>query len=790
MSADINGLQERQILRDTRPFVIRVGAVLQSRRGAFIHAGLCVPALAFPGFGPLMLFLSLLGLLVFLSRTIVLPMQIPMHSRIRLDPHNPDPKDGKPQPPNGITFLGNTQIDNLELWTSKDVDTQHLCYLSGTGGGKTGGLTSQAFVSMVQGSGLSYTDGKAQPDVPIRLTSLAHRLGRAHDLLLLNYVSGGRSPWDKTDGKHSNSFSFLYTGSASMVAEMLLSLLVVDNDMWGQRARLYLRALGYLVTYMRDAGLARPTLKLLIELLEIQGAMKWATRSDVPEAARGMLEVYMRNLPGITEGEIQQIIATGQISEEVGKQHGFITMQLVPMLSPLLYEYGEQLSPDSAPDIDMYDVVVSNRILIGMLAPLERSAESVASLGRLIVASVKSMMARSMYAGLEGLTEINLDRLPTNADAAYPLFWDEVGYYMVEDHAVKAAQGRSLNFSERYGAQDIAAMKRLGEKEAKATESVLANTLQKIIGPVEDANDTLRVIKERAGQGIFEEQTSLQRQEGMADSYYNTGVSIQRRDKLTMEKIANMSVGEIYVIWRGQVVKARHFFAVADRLKVFKVNRFVPRPTRAFEESQQDAETTTLRERLLKAARPEVRLPKPTDNDDFRMMVGAINAGGFEASDAFLREAHRIRLEEIADLFKGLEPAGFLSDECEEDEDSETPPSFAEGEGHSGGSGGARARPPVDAPADPIAGQYEDYFSLLFDHLDRSPDELGQALETIERAQPWADPAGAGVRAAGNMQIINDAMAYPRDPTPNMSPKALAALAQRAAESIGSLAGI
>jgi intracellular multiplication protein IcmO len=751
---------------------------------------MCLPALAFPGFGPLMLLLSLLALLVFLSRTIVLPMQIPTHSRIGLDPRNPDPKDGKPQPPNGITFLGNSQVDNLELWTNKDVDTQHLCYLSGTGGGKTGGLTSQAFVSMIQGSGLSYTDGKAQPDVPIRLASLAHRVGRAHDLLLLNYVSGGRSPWDKSDTKHSNSFSFLYTGSASMVAEMLLSLLVVDNDMWGQRARLYMRAIGYLVTYMRDAKLARPTLKLLIDLLEIQGAMKWAMRSDVPEAARGMLEVYMRNLPDITEDKIQQIIATGQISEEVGRQHGFITMQLVPMLSPLLYEYGEQLSPDNAPDIDMYDVVVSDRILINMLAPLERSAESVASLGRLIVASVKSMMASSMYVGLEGLTEINLDRLPTNADAAYPLFWDEVGYYMVEDHAVKAAQGRSLNFSERYGAQDIAAMKRLGEKEAKATESVLANTLQKLIGPVEDASDTLRLIKERAGQGIFEEQTSLQRQEGMADSYYNTGVSIQRRDKLTMEKIANMSVGEIYVIWRGQVIKARHFFAAVDRVKVFKMNRFVPRPARVFAESLQDSESAKLRERLLEAARPEVRLPKPVDNDDFRMLITAINRGGFEETDAFLRKAHKMRLDEIAELFNGLEPAGFLSGECEEDEDGDAPPSFVDEEVRGGSSGGARPRPAAEASADPIAGQYEDYFTLLFDHLESSPDELGQALESIERGQPWADPAGAEVRAAGNMQIIRDAMTYPRDPTPNISPKALAALAQRAADSIGSLAGV
>lgn len=790
MTKSINGLQEREVLRDTRPIVVRLGVALQSRRGAFVHIALCLPAFAVPGLGPLMLLFSLLALLVFVSRTIVLPMQIPKHSSIRADPRNPDPKDGKPRPPDGITFLGNSQLDDIELWTNKDVDTQHLCYLSGTGGGKTGGMTSQAFVSMIQGSGLSYTDGKAQPDVPIRIASLAHRLGRVHDILILNYVSGGRSPWQKSETKESNSFSFLHSGSASMVSEMLVSLLNVDNDMWGERSRLYMRAIGYLVTYLRDTKMARPSIKLLIDLLDLQTALKWATRSDVPEAARGMLEVYMRNLPGATESEIQQIIATGQVAEEVGKQHGFITMQLVPMLAPLLYEYGDQLSPDNAPDIDVYDVVVSNRILITLLPPLEKAPASVAALGRLIVAAVKAMMASSMYSGLEGLTELTLDRLPTNADAAYPLFWDEVGYYMVEDHAVKAAQGRSLNFSERYGAQDIAAMKRLGEKEAKATESVLANTLQKLIGPVEDANDTLRVIKERAGQGLFEEQTSLQRQEGMADSYYNTGVSIQRRDKLTMEKIADMSVGEIYVIWRGQVIKARHFFAAVDRLKVFKLNRLVPRPARVYaEESGQDNELATLRKRLLEAARPDVRLPKPQDNEDFRKMIAAVNQGGFEATDNFLREAHQHRLDEIADLFKGLEPTGFLSSEVDDDED-DAPPSFAGEETRGGGSGGVRPQPATETPADPIAGQYEDSFALLFDYLDSSPDELGQALESIERSQPWANPDEANARIVGNMQIIRDATAYPRKPMPNITPKGLAAVAQSAADSIGSLSGI
>jgi hypothetical protein len=55
--------------------------------------------------------------------------------------------------------------------------------------------------------------------------------------------------------------------------------------------------------------------------------------------------------------------------------------------------------------------------------------------------------------------------------------FDEVGYYCVNGMAIMAAQGRSLGFSLVFATQDIPAILRENDKEAK---SIIANTTNKV----------------------------------------------------------------------------------------------------------------------------------------------------------------------------------------------------------------------------------------------------------------------------------------------------------------------
>jgi len=815
-------LQDQQLYRDTRPLSQRLIALIQSRRAIWVHAGLCVLAVV-PMAGPVALGLSVIAFLVFRGRTVVMPMQIPMHMPYKRDPNDPDPKKaGKPGKPAATNYHGLTIPDlpnenGQEVWSSKEVDTRHRMYLATTGGGKTAALTSQLVNTFCQGSGCSYTDGKAQFDVPIRVASLAHRFGRLPDVLMVNYMRGGMSPWERADRKLSHTFSLIHGASATMVAEAFDGLLQVDNDMWGARARLLMRAISFLVKCLSEQGHCKGTLADMQALLDLQLAAQWAYNPDTPKAAAGLLEEYIKNLSTISEEQMKQI-RMGQIPEEVGKQHGFIIMQLVPLLAPLMAEYGDILSPDQ-PDVLMEDVVVNNRIVMFLLPALEKSGASISSLGRVIVGVIKGMMAKSIVTHLEGNVADNLDRLATNTDSVFPLIWDEVGYYMTEEHAVKAAQGRSLNMSEWYGTQDAAAMKKQGEAAARATESIIGNTAIKVVGVIEDMNDTLRMIKERADEAAYTEQTQLARSED-SEYYYSQGVGVVRRSRLTAKKLARLATGEVYWLWRDKLIHGHTFYADVKRLKTFKLNRFAPQP--AGVEVTGDGRLTTRRrvgQLLARLADEAVRIPEPEKEAQITEMLERIQRGHGEVLD-YVDEVCQRRRDELASLLDfGATSLGASEERPAANQGvaAPTPPPPPDAVPSSAGTAPRRAPasaagdggmypPPRPAPApepepepvrqpytgeasgrsvqDAVAARYRPYLDLLFASLDQSEGELIQGLKTLEEQQGPDAPGSTGERVRADVQAVAESLAYPRAPYPSHDPRRYAEIARELTEQL------
>ncbi|HRE32168.1 MAG TPA: phosphoesterase, partial [Candidatus Berkiella sp.] len=77
----------------------------------------------------------------------------------------------------------------------------------------------------------------------------------------------------------------------------------------------------------------------------------------------------------------------------------------------------------------------------------EKSPEELSNLGKIIIASLKAMMAAGLGDEVEGDYRDVILRKPTNSPTPYVCIMDEYGYYAVPGFAVVPAQARSLGFS-------------------------------------------------------------------------------------------------------------------------------------------------------------------------------------------------------------------------------------------------------------------------------------------------------------------------------------------------------
>ncbi len=121
-------------------------------------------------------------------------------------------------------------------------------------------------------------------------------------------------------------------------------------------------------------------------------------------------------------------------------------MQLTRTFTSLADTYGHIMRTQLA-EVDVQDVVLNRRILVVLLPALEKSPDELANLGKIIVASLKAMMASGLGEDVEGDYREVILRKPTNAKTPYLCILDEYGYYAVPGFAVVPAQARSLGFS-------------------------------------------------------------------------------------------------------------------------------------------------------------------------------------------------------------------------------------------------------------------------------------------------------------------------------------------------------
>ncbi len=469
----------------------------------------------------------------------------------------------------GFFFFGNELETNREIWLDDSEARRHILLFGTTGAGKTESLIGLISNSLAQNSAFVYVDGKADTGLFSKIFSLCRRFGREDDLLVINYMVGTLNATLKRDKKLSNTLNPFATGTAESLSELVTSLLPSggsSDGIWKDRAASYISALIRPLVALRDDGKLLLDVSVIRSYFQLEKTIELSKRTDIGRDDTAGLRAYVENLPGYQEGK-------STIESTVYEQHGFISMQFSPCMGMLSDSYGHIMKTQLA-DVSMKDVVLQRRPLLVLLPALEKSPQNLANLGKIVISSIKGMMAESLGAELEGKTENIIDSKPTNG-RTYQCIFDEFGYYAVEGTSVMPAQARGIGFSLIFCGQDYQAFKKGSEIEAA---SIRSNCATKICMCLEDATETADIFIDGAGDAYDQVENGLERESGLFGSRYvkKKDVNYEKRKKIDVLDLKDQAAGEFHLLNMAIVIRGKSFYPNPSKPRELRVNTFIP----------------------------------------------------------------------------------------------------------------------------------------------------------------------------------------------------------------------
>ncbi len=575
----------REMARDTRPLGVRVAEFLSDPNYAVMILGCCAgTGIVMPYMADVSFLVGACEYLFVTTRRVMLPMKMPLISKSK-DYNDTIPGTDTPRKAAGIAFLGNEQNTKKELWATNDDMRTHLLIFGSTGSGKTEGLVSLAFNSLVQGSGFIYVDGKGDNSLYAKVFSMVRRMGRDDDLLLVNFMTGARDIMGPQKTRLSNTMNPFALGSSGMLSNLVVSLMDSGGsgeggDMWKGRAISFVESILKVLVAMRDEGhilLDANTIRnyFALEKLEQIVVDKRFPVSDtqavpldaLPSVVLDPLNNYLGSLPGYNPSR------KGNQVSEVREQHGFIIMQLTRIFNSLADTYGHIIRTNLA-EVDFKDVVLNRRIMVVLLPALEKSVEELSNLGKVIVASLKAMMASGLGDQVEGTYRDVIQRKPTTSPSPYVCIMDEYGYYAVKGFAVVPAQARSLGFCAIFAGQDLPAFQKAGKEEAA---SIGANTNIKICMKLEDPGETWDFFNKTAGETYATSAQSFQTDPGSFTTNYmdSRSATTEKRQRLDLLDLKDQREGDAHIFYRSNIIRARLFYANPKPVKELQVNQLL-----------------------------------------------------------------------------------------------------------------------------------------------------------------------------------------------------------------------
>ena len=574
-----------RIIRDTRTLGMRIADFLKQPRGvSYLLIALGLSSILLSYFADIFLLFIIFFFLYCFFQKSRLPFRMPQRSKMQ-DYNDLAPGSNKPTLARGIYFFGNEKEDQDELWFSNDDMRTHCLIFGSTGSGKTEALIGISYNALLQASGLIYVDGKGDNSLFAKMFSLVRSMGREDDILLINFMTGARDIIGPQKTRLSNTMNPFAQGSSSMLSQLIVSLMDAasqspDGDMWKGRAIGFVEALMKLLVPMRDAGhilldansirnyFHLPRLEsIVIDKVFPRDGQDSVSLEGLPEGVLQPLNNYVLTLPGYNKEK------KGKQVSQVLEQHGFITMQLTRVFTSLADTYGHILRTKLA-EVDLADVVLNRRILIVLLPALEKSPEELSNLGKVIISSLRAMMASGLGDNVEGRYADLVDSKPTNAETPYLCILDEYGYYAVKGFAVVPAQARSLGFSVVFAGQDLPAFQKVSKEEAA---SIGANTNIKICMKLEDPTETWDFFMKTAGESYVTHVDSFQVDQGSVLGNYADakGARLEKRSRVDLLDLKEQTPGEAHFFFKSKIVRGRFFYANPPKTKHLRINHFL-----------------------------------------------------------------------------------------------------------------------------------------------------------------------------------------------------------------------
>ncbi|OGT52827.1 MAG: phosphoesterase [Gammaproteobacteria bacterium RIFCSPHIGHO2_12_FULL_41_15] len=592
MAYQPRGLEEKHerfhshVLRDTRTLSVRIADFLKAPRQVASFLFILVVLTFFLNyFSDLILLIGVSSFIYCYTRKQKLPFRLPKRSHLK-DYNDPVPGTrDKPRDARGIYFFGNENKTQEELWFSNEDMRTHVLIFGSTGSGKTEGMISLAYNALLQASGFIYVDGKGDNTLYAKLFSMVRSMGREDDILLINFMTGARDIVGPQEKRLSNTLNPFANGSSSMLAQLIVSLMdkaasTPDGDMWKGRAISFVEALMRVLVAMRDAGyilLDANTIRnyfhlpkleaMVVDKLFLRDGEEAINLENFPATVSEPISHYVLNLPGYTKEK------KGKQVSQVLEQHGFITMQLTRVFTSLADTYGHIMRTKLA-EVDLKDVVLNRRILCVLLPALEKAPDELSNLGKVIVATLRAMMASGLGEHVEGEYTDLIDSKPTNSKTPFLCILDEYGYYAVEGFAVVPAQARSLGFSVVFAGQDLPAFQKSSKEEAA---SIGANTNIKVCMKLEDPTETWDFFMKSAGESYVTHVESFQVDQGSVLGTYQDakGARVEKRARIDLLDLKEQAVGEAHFFFKSKVVRGRFFYADPAKIKHFRLNHFL-----------------------------------------------------------------------------------------------------------------------------------------------------------------------------------------------------------------------
>jgi intracellular multiplication protein IcmO len=458
-------------------------------------------------------------------------------------------------------------------------------------------LISMAYNALVQGSGFIYVDGKGDNQLFMKIFSLTRSALRDDDLLCINYMTGGRDVVGPQEDKLSNNMNPFISGTAGSLTQLLVSLMPEgggDNAMWQGRAVAFISSLLMALCHLRDTGQMNLGIGQVREFLTLEKIQELSKRADLTDRIIESLEGYLTSLPGYLPNPPE-----GKQSDITNEQHGFLQMQFTRVMGSLADDYGYIFNTTRG-EVDFRDVVLNNRILAVLLPSLEKSPEELGNLGKIIVASLKSMMATGLGDKVEGETAVIIDAKPTHAPNPFLCILDEYGYYVVKGAAVMPAQARSLNFSMVFAGQDYPSFKKNNNKEE--AEATVANCNVVAFMKLMDTADTADLFMKLSGKARVVKGSGFERQNtaiGSGNYQMGQNASVSMEDRGSIEDLRTQLQGEAHIIFKRSMVRARMFYAAPVKPERMRLNHFLRvEPPAATDIAMLDQEIGKLQDRL------------------------------------------------------------------------------------------------------------------------------------------------------------------------------------------------